>query len=139
MPHTKEKKMINTNRAVVVNFEANAITTQVTTNGTADIYVPFKVSQINIKGIDLDFETDFRAMYFTSNWVDYGPLGSGFAGILYDNSTSTKQMTYLFQDTSRCYRIVTRRPTRKSTFYVRVYWICMSIIFFNYQNNIIKK
>ena len=24
MPHTKEKKMINTNRAVVVNFEGNA-------------------------------------------------------------------------------------------------------------------
>ncbi len=98
MPHTKEKKMINTNRAVVVNFEGYASATQLTANGAADIYVPFKVSQINIKGIDLDFETDFRAMYFTSNLVDYGPLGSGFAGILYDNSTSTKQMTYLFQD-----------------------------------------
>ncbi len=69
-----------------------------TANGAADIYVPFKVSRINIKGIDLDFKTDFRAMYFTSTLVDYGPLGSGFARILYANSTSTKQMTYLFQD-----------------------------------------
>ena len=37
-------------------------------------------------------------MYFTSNLVDYGPLGSGFAGILCDNSTTTKQLTYLFKD-----------------------------------------
>ncbi len=37
-------------------------------------------------------------MYFTSNLVDYGPLGSGYGGILYDNSSTTKQMRYLFQD-----------------------------------------
>ena len=90
--------MINTNRAVVVNFEGYASAIQLTANGAADIYVPFKVSQINIKGIDLDFESDFRVMYFTSDLVDSGPLGSGYAGILCDNSTTTKQMTYLFKD-----------------------------------------
>ena len=92
------KEMINTNKAVLVKFAGNTNLDQVTTSGSADIYVPFKVSQINVKGIDLDFDSDFRVMYFTSNLVDYGPLGSGYAGILYDNSTATKQMTYLFQD-----------------------------------------
>ena len=94
----KEKQMINTNRAVLVSFPGNANASQLSTSGTANIYVPFRVSQINVKGIDLDFDVDFRMMYFTSNLVDYGPLGSGFAGVLCDNSTSTKQMTYLFQD-----------------------------------------
>ena len=98
MPHTKEKKMINTNRAVIVHFAGNTNENQVTSSGAADIYVPFKVSQINIKGIDLDFESDFRVMYLTSDLVDSGPLGSGYAGILCDNSTSTKQLTYLFKD-----------------------------------------
>ena len=98
MPHTKEKEMINTNKAVVVFFTGNANVNQLTTSGTADIYVPFKVSQINVKGIDLDFDSDFRMMYFTSDLVNSGPLGSGYGGILYDNSSTTKQMTYLFQD-----------------------------------------
>ena len=51
-----------------------------------------------MKGIDLDFDSDFRMMYFTSDLVNYGPLGSGYGGILYDNSSTTKQLTYLFQD-----------------------------------------
>ena len=97
MPN-KEKQMINTNRAVLVKFTNNGNSSQLSTSGTADIYVPFRVSQINLKGVDLDFDTDFRAMYFTSNLVDNGPLGSGYAGILCDNSTSTKQLTYLFKD-----------------------------------------
>jgi hypothetical protein len=98
MPHTKEKTMINTNRAVIVRFAGNANANQVTTSGTADIYVPFKVSQINVRGVDLDFDSDFRMMYFTSNLVNSEPLGSGYAGILSDTSTTTKQMTYLFED-----------------------------------------
>ena len=76
MPN-KGKQMINTNRAVLVNFAGNGNNSQLSTSGTADIYVPFRVSQINLKGVDLDFDADFRAMYFTSNLVDYGPLGSG--------------------------------------------------------------
>ena len=91
---SKEKNMINTNKAVIVYFAGNTNVNQVTTSGSADIYVPFKVSQINIKGIDLDFDSGFRTMYFTSDLVNSGPLGSGYAGILYDNSSSTKQMTY---------------------------------------------
>ena len=98
MPHTKEKHMINTNKAVIVHFAGNANCNQVTTSGTADIYVPFKVSQINVKGVDLDFDSDFRMMYFTSNLVDAGPLGSGYASILSDKSSTTKQLTYLFED-----------------------------------------
>ena len=97
MPN-KGKQMINTNRAVLVNFTNNANSAQLSTSGSANIYVPFRVSQINLKGVDLDFDSDFRAMYFTSNLVDNGPLGSGYAGILCDNSTSTKQLTYLFKD-----------------------------------------
>ena len=98
MPYTQEKKIINTNKAVVVSFASSTNVNQLTTSGTADIYVPFKVSQINVKGIDLDFDSDFRMMYFTSDLVNSGPLGSGYGGILYDNSSTTKQMTYLFQD-----------------------------------------
>ena len=92
------KTMINTNRAVLVYFAGNTNEDQVTSSGAADIYVPFKVSQINVKGIDLDFDSDFRMMYFTSGLVNSGPLGSGYGGILYDNSSSTKELTYLFQD-----------------------------------------
>ena len=46
MPHTKEKHMINTNRAVLVQFETNANPHQLTSSGSADIYVPFKVKLI---------------------------------------------------------------------------------------------
>jgi hypothetical protein len=98
MPHTKEKHMINTNRAVLVKFPASTNPLELTSSAAADIYVPFKVSQINVKGIYLDFDSDFQNMYFTSNLVDYGPLGSGFGGILCDNSSTTKQLTYLFKD-----------------------------------------
>ncbi len=62
--------MINTNRAVMFRFAGNANGNPVTTSGTADIYVPFKVSQINVRGVDLDFDSDFRMMYFTSNLVN---------------------------------------------------------------------
>ena len=79
MPHTQEKKIINTNKAVVVSFASSTNVNQLTTSGTADIYVPFKVSQINVKGVDLDFDSDLRMMYFTSHLVDYGPLGSGLS------------------------------------------------------------
>ena len=92
------KTMINTNKAVLIYFAGNTNENQVTSSGAADIYVPFKESQINLKGIDLDFDSDFRMMYFTSDLVQSGPLGSGYGGILYDNSSSTKEMTYLFQD-----------------------------------------
>ncbi len=103
MPHTKEKHMINANRAVLVKFENSINRLQLTSSGAANIYVPltyvpFRVSQINVKGIHLDFDSDFQTMYLTSSLVDYGPLGSGFAGILCDNSSTTKQLTYLFKD-----------------------------------------
>ena len=82
MPHTKEKEMINTNRAVVVNFPAYASEYQLTNTTSANIYVPFLVKEIHVMGIDLDFMSDFQPLYFTSSFVNEGPLGSGYAGIL---------------------------------------------------------
>ena len=55
----KEKEIINTNKAVVVNFAAHASVYQTTQSGSATIYIPFSVKQINVKGVDLDFESDF--------------------------------------------------------------------------------
>ena len=94
----KEKEIINTNKAVVVKFPAYASEYQTTQSGSATIYIPFPVKQINVKGVDLDFESDFRSMYFTSDLVNHGALGSGYGGILADNSATTKQMTYYFKD-----------------------------------------
>ena len=37
-------------------------------------------------------------MYFTSDLLNHCALGSGYAGILSDNSSTTKQMTYYFKD-----------------------------------------
>ncbi len=90
------KEMINTNKAVLVKFPAYISASQLNNTSTADIYIPFAVKQINVKGIDLDFDADFSVMYFTSNLVDNGPLGFGFAGILCDLSASTKPISYTF-------------------------------------------
>ena len=46
MPN-KEKEMINTNKAVLVSFAGNTNGDQLSTSGSANIYVPFRVSQIN--------------------------------------------------------------------------------------------
>ena len=92
----KEKEMINTNKAVIVNFAANASGAILSSTSSADIYIPFLVKQINLKGIDLDFDNDFSPMYFTSSLVDHSPLGSGFAGILCDFSNSSKNLSYIF-------------------------------------------
>ena len=94
----KEKEMINTNRAVLVKFPAYTSGSQLSNTSSANIYIPFPVKQINIKGIDLDFDADAKTMYFTSNLVDNNPMGSGFGGILMDASSTTKQLTYLFKD-----------------------------------------
>ena len=90
------KEMISTNKAILVSFPAYTNSAQLTNTSTVDIYIPFPVKQINVKGIDLDFDADFRVMYFTSNLVDNGPLGSGFGGILCDYSVSTKNVSYIF-------------------------------------------
>ena len=94
----KEKEIINTKKAVVVKFPAYASEYQTTQSGSATIYILFPVKQINVKGVDLDLESDFRSMYFTSDLVNHGALGSGYGGILADNSATTKQMTYYFKD-----------------------------------------
>ena len=77
--HTNEKEMINTNKAVVVSFDPFASSLQITNTASADIYVPFLVKEIHVRGIDLDFMTDFQPLYFTSSLFNNGPLGSGYA------------------------------------------------------------
>ncbi len=59
------KEMINTNKAVVVSFDAYVSQLQITNTASADIYVPFLVKEIHVRGIDLDFMADFQPLYFT--------------------------------------------------------------------------
>ena len=89
-------QIINTNRAVRVKFDAYTSTTQLTQSSSANIYVPFLVKEIVVKGVDIDFIFDFRSMYFTSSLVDGNVLGSGFAGAMYDTSSTTKEVRYIF-------------------------------------------
>ena len=89
-------QIINTNRAVRVKFDTYTSISQMSQSSSASIYVPFPVREILIKGIDLDFNADFRTMYFTSSLVDGNYVGSGFAGTLTDYSASTKQVRYIF-------------------------------------------
>ncbi len=89
-------QIINTNRAVRVKFDAHSLNSQKSQSSSADIYVPFLVKEILVKGVDLDFYFDYRTMYFTSSLVDGNVLGSGFAGAIYDTSTTTKQLRYIF-------------------------------------------
>ena len=86
------KEMINTNKAVVVSFDPFASPLQITNTASADIYVPFLVKEIHVRGIDLDLMTDFQTLYFTSSLVNNGPLGSGCAGILCDTSVGTRKL-----------------------------------------------
>ena len=89
-------QIINTNRAVRVKFDTYTSISQMSQSSSASIYVPFPVREILIKGIDLDFNADFRTMYFTSSLVDGNYVGSGLAGGLTDYSSSTKQLGYIF-------------------------------------------
>ena len=92
MTHTKDKVMINTNKAVLVNFPSGS------NSGTSNIYVPFLVSEIHVRGVDIDWDNDSFMMFFTSQLVDNGPLGSAFGGIAYDTSSTTKKIRYIFQE-----------------------------------------
>ena len=98
MTHTKDKEMINANKAVIVTFPGHMDSFKLSNTGTANIYIPFPVKQMHVKGIDLNFDSDFRVLYFTSHLVDNGPLGSGFGGIICDNSTTTKNVSYIFKE-----------------------------------------
>ena len=84
------KEMINTNKAVIVHFPDDS------SQGTASIYIPFPVKEIQLKGVDIDWEADYCACVFSSSLVNDGPIGGGFCGINYDNSTSTKTIRYIF-------------------------------------------
>ena len=89
-------QIINTNRAVRIKFDPYSSPTQLSQSSSASIFVPFPVKEILIKGIDIDFIYDFRSMYFTSSLVDGNVLGSGFASAMFDTSSTTKQMRYIF-------------------------------------------
>ena len=90
MPHNKEKEMINTNKAVSVYFATNK------SQGSASIYIPFLVKEILVKGVDIDWQNDYCACMFSSSIFNDGPIGGGFCGINYDNSSSLKQLRYIF-------------------------------------------
>ena len=90
MTHTKDKEMINTNKAVSVFFGSNKNT------GTDNIYIPFPVKDIHVRGVDVDWQVDYCAVIFSSSLVNDGPIGGGFAGQNFDNSTSVKKMRYVF-------------------------------------------
>ena len=117
----KDREMINANKAILVYFtgtfagqNANATTGDVYMPPTskssvayANIYIPFQVKEIHVRGIDIDWNADYYSIYFTSSLVDNGPLGSGYAGIYSDTSTSTKKMKYIFdqpRDVNGTYR-----------------------------------
>ena len=83
------KEMINTNKAVLVRFPANS------SQGTASIYIPFPVKEIHVKGVDIDWEEDYCACMFSSSLLD-GPIGGAFCGVNISNSTSLKDLKYIF-------------------------------------------
>ncbi len=56
------KEMIKTNKAVVVSFDAYVSQLQITNTASADIYVPFLVKEIHVRGIDLDFMAEFQLL-----------------------------------------------------------------------------
>ena len=74
MTHTKDREMINTNKAVVVKFAQHTNDSQLNQTGEASIYIPFPVKEIWLRGVDLDFNADFQVMYFTSSLVDNNTL-----------------------------------------------------------------
>lgn len=89
---SKEKEMINTNKAVLVYFPGN------NSHGTASIYIPFPVKEIHVKGVDVDWEADYFACIFSSSLFNDGPIGGAFCGVNCDNSTSLKHLRYIFQN-----------------------------------------
>ena len=84
------KEMINTNKAVVVYFQAD------NSQGTASIYIPFPVKEIHVKGVDIDWQADYCACMFSSSLVNDGTIGGGFCGVNFDSSTSLKTLRYIF-------------------------------------------
>ena len=84
------KEMFNTNKAVVVYFPTNK------SIGSASIYIPFPVKEMHVKGVDIDWQADYCACMFSSSLVNDGPIGGGFCGVNFDNSTSLKTLRYIF-------------------------------------------
>ena len=52
------KQIINTNKALFVTFPINSSTT------SCDIHVPFPVSEIHVRGIDVDWQADYLTFVF---------------------------------------------------------------------------
>jgi hypothetical protein len=83
------KEMINTNKAVFVYFPANK------SQGMASIYIPFPVQEIHVKSIDVDWQADYCACMFSASLLD-GTIGGAFCGVNISNSTSLKDLKYIF-------------------------------------------
>ena len=54
------------------------------------------MKEIHVRGLDVDWQVDYCAVMFCSSLVNDGPIGSGFAGQNLDNSTSVKNIRYVF-------------------------------------------
>ena len=79
------KKIINTNKALFVTFPLSNST------ASCDIYVPFPVYEIHVRGIDVDWQADYLTVVFFSSLFNDGPVGSAFCGVGSDFSTATKK------------------------------------------------
>ena len=84
------KQIINTNKALFVTFPVNSTTT------SCDIYIPFPVSEIHVRGIDIDWQADYLTVVFTSSLFNDGPVGSAFCGVGSDLSNATKKIRYIY-------------------------------------------
>ena len=86
----KDKEMIKTNKAVSVQFLSDVAT------ASADIYVPFPVKEIHVRGIDIDWYANYLLCVFRSSLFNGGPVGTGFCGVACDASSSTKKLRYIY-------------------------------------------
>ncbi len=85
------KEKINTNKAVVVYFGGNK------SIGSVSLSIPFPVKEMHVKGVDIEWQADYVACMFSSSLVNDGPIGGGFCGVNCDNSTSLKNIRYIFR------------------------------------------
>ena len=90
MSNQSGKKIINTNKALFVTFPLSS------SIASCDIYVPFPVYEIHVRGIDVDWQADYLTVVLFSSLFNDGPVGSAFCGVGSDFSTATKKIRYIY-------------------------------------------
>ena len=84
------KNIINTNKALFVTFPLSSSTS------SCDVYIPFPVSEIHIRGIDVDWQADYLTVVFFSSLFNDGPVGAAFCEVGSDLSSATKKVRYIY-------------------------------------------